>query len=114
MGELHMRCCELLNRLGVTANYTGYAQLVYALGLCAERPDKLLFVTKQVYPDVARHFQTNWQAVERNLRTVGKIIWQENQALLEGMARRPLRQKPSNTQLLAILTSALSQYSFPA
>lgn len=109
MEELYTKSCELLNRLGVTANYTGFFQMAYALGLCAGRQDKLLLVTKQVYPDVARQFHTSWQAVERNLRTVGNIIWRENRALLEELACRPLSQKPSTTQLLAILAVAVSR-----
>lgn len=108
MDELYVRSCELLNRLGVTANYTGFHQMTYALRLCAEEQDRLLFVTKQVYPDVAKHFHTNWQAVERNLRTVGNIIWRENRPLLEELAHRPLSQKPSTTQLLAILAVSLA------
>lgn len=104
MENLYARSCELLCRLGVTANYTGFSQMAYALHLCVKEQDRLLYVTKLVYPDVARHFRTDWRAVERNLRTVGCVIWRENQALLEELARKPLRQKPSTAQLLAILT----------
>ena len=104
MEDLYAQSCELLCRLGVTANYTGFSQMAYALQLCVEEQDRLLYVTKLVYPDVAKHFRTDWRAVECNLRTVGCVIWRENQALLEELARKTLRQKPSTAQLLAILT----------
>ena len=61
---------HLLHRLGATANYTGFSYLVRALQLCAEEPERLLLVTKWLYPDVAKQYGTNWKAVERNIRTV--------------------------------------------
>ena len=47
-----MEIYELLYRLGVTANYTGFFYTAYAVQLCAEHPDRLMLVTKWVYPDV--------------------------------------------------------------
>ena len=98
---------DLLTRLGVTANYLGFRQTAYAVHLCVEEQERLLFVTKWVYPDVARKYHTNCQAVERNIRTVNRIIWRENRPLLEKLAHRPLSRKPYAGQLLAILSSAL-------
>lgn len=97
----------LLYRLGVTGNYTGFFHTAYAVALCAEQPDRLLMVTKWLYPEVAKQYGTNWRAVERNIRTISRIIWQENRPLLEELAHRHLEQRPRNTQLLAILTSSL-------
>lgn len=99
---------DLLYQLGVTANYTGFFHTAYAVSLCAQQPDRLLLVTKRLYPEVARQYQTNWKAVERNIRTVGSIIWRENRPLLERLAHRNLSKKPPATQLLAILASALN------
>lgn len=98
---------NLLYRLGVTANYTGFFHTACAVLLCVEQPDWLLVVTKWLYPEVAKRYQTNWKAVERNIRTVGGIIWRENRSLLEELARRPLERKPRNVQLLAILAASL-------
>lgn len=99
---------DLLYQLGVTANYTGFFHTAYAVSLCAEQPDRLLLVTKWLYPEVAKQYQTNWKAVERNIRTVSDIIWRENRPMLEHLARRNLPQKPRTTQLLAILSTSLN------
>lgn len=96
---------DLLYRLGVTANYTGFFHTAYAVALCIERPERLLLVTKWLYPEVAKQYTTNWKAVERNIRMVGSIIWRENRPLLEELAHRHLERKPRNAQLLAILAS---------
>lgn len=98
---------DLLSRLGVTSNYTGFFHTASALKLCLDSPEALLLVTKQVYPDVAKQYNTNWKAVERNIRTVGGVIWTRSRPLLEQLARRPLAQKPCPAQLLAILSSSL-------
>ena len=79
---------HLLYRLGATANYTGFSYLVRALQLCAEEPERLLLVTKWLYPDVAKQYGTNWKAVERDIRTMGRVIWNSNRPLLETLARR--------------------------
>ena len=101
---------DLLYRLGITANYTGFFHTAFALQLCVEQPERLLLVTKWVYPDVARHYKTNWKAVERNIRTVNGIVWEQNRLYLEKLTGRGLPHKPSNAQLLAILVySLLSQ-----
>ena len=98
---------HLLHRLGATANYTGFSYLVRALQLCAEEPERLLLVTKWLYPDVAKQYGTNWKAVERNIRTVITVVWEQNRAMLEGLARRPLLQRPCAAQFLSILSNSL-------
>ena len=98
---------DLLYSLGVTANYTGFFYTAYAVLLCVEQPDRLLLVTKWLYPKVAKQYRTNWKAVERNIRTVNCIIWRESRPLLEELAHRHLEQKPRNAQMLAILASSV-------
>ena len=98
---------DLLNQLGVTANYTGFFHTACAVSLCMEQPDRLLLVTKWLYPEVAKQYQTNWKAVERNIRTVSDMIWRENRARLEELAHKPLELRPRSAQMLAILVSSL-------
>ena len=99
---------DLLYQLGVIANYTGFFYTSYAIRLCVERQERLLLVTKWLYPEVAKQYRTNWKAVERNIRTVNSVIWRENRGLLEHLAHRSLGEKPRNAQLLAILVASLA------
>ena len=85
----------MLCRLGATANYRGFSYTAYAVLLCVQQQDRLLLVTKWLYPDVAKRYGTNWKAVERN------------RAMLEGLARRPLLQRPCAAQFLSILSNSL-------
>lgn len=97
----------LLRRLGATANYIGFFHMAYALQLCVEEQERLLLITKLLYPDVAKRYGTTWKAVERNIRTVTSIIWESNQPLVEALAHRSLPEKPSTAQFLAILSASL-------
>ena len=98
---------DLLYRLGATANYAGFFHTAYAVSLCAQQSDRLLLVTKWLYPEVAKQYKTSWKAVERNIRTVSATIWRENRPLLEKLAHRHLEHKPRNAQLLSILAASL-------
>ena len=98
---------DLLYRLGISANYTGFSQTACAVELCRAEPERLELVTKLVYPDVAKLCGTSSCAVERNIRTVCGIAWKNNRSLLEQMAYRPFPQKPHNAQFLAILLYSL-------
>lgn len=99
---------DLLYRLGVTANYIGFFHTAYAVALCIEQPDRLMLVTKWLYPEVAKQYKTSWKAVERNIRTVGCVAWRENRSLLEELAHRKLVHRPHTAQLLAILSAGLT------
>lgn len=54
--------------LGLLPSSVCYFYMAEALRLSLREPDRLLLVTKHVYPDVARCFDTNWKCVERGLR----------------------------------------------
>ncbi len=107
MEEKRAEVYDLLNRLGVAANYAGYEQTAYAIVLCIEQQEYLRLVTKRLYPEVAKQCGTNHQAVERNIRTVISTAWKCNRPLLERMAKYPLKKKPTTVQFLAILSGKL-------
>lgn len=94
---------KLLHELGITSNYTGFFHVSHALLLCKQEPERLLLVTKWIYPDVAKHFNTSWRSVERNIRTVARLAWETNRQTLERMARHSLPNRPSAGMFLAIL-----------
>lgn len=94
----------LLHSLGATENYTAFFPTVYAVQLSIANPDRLRLVTKMIYPDVAGRYNTNWKAVERNMRTLVAAAWENAPMGLSELAGFPLKRKPTNAQFLAILT----------
>lgn len=103
MGNTYSNITALLRRLGITANYTGFFQLACAIQLCMAQPERLLMITKWVYPDVAKQYKTSWTAVERNIRTVIGVAWKQERPFLEHLAQRKLPGKPGAAQLMAII-----------
>lgn len=98
----------MLCRLGATANYRGFSYTAYAVLLCVQQQDRLLLVTKWLYPDVAKRYGTNWKAVERNIRTVITVVWEQNRAWLEGTGPPSrLLRSPCAAQFLSILSNSL-------
>ena len=71
-----------------------------------EQEERLLLVTKHVYPDVAKAFGTNWKAVERNIRTISGIAWERSPSFLEELARRPLTRSLTTAEFLSVLSYA--------
>lgn len=98
---------SLLHRLGIAENYKGFWYTAYAAVLTAIDQDRLLLVTKRLYPDVARHLGTSWHAVERDLRTVIDIAWNRNPVLLVSLSGGHLDNKPPCAGFLAVLSRSL-------
>ena len=98
---------SLLYDLGVKADTVAFFHTAYAAYLAAEQPQKLLLVTKWLYPEVARHYHTNWKAVERNIRRTAFSIWNHHADKLEALAGQPLTSRPTPMQFLAILSRCL-------
>ena len=100
---------NLLYNLGVTANYTGFFHTAYAVYLAAREPERLTLVTKWLYPEVARRYNTTARSVERNIRTVAGIVWSDNRDRLEALTRCPIPTRPSASKFLAMLTSCIRE-----
>ncbi len=96
---------DLLYRLGVTADHTGFFHTAYAVYLAAEQPDRLLLAAKWLYPEVARHYGITCYCAVRSIYTVSKTAWLTNRDLLEELASRPLPHRPTAAEFLAILAA---------
>lgn len=93
---------KLLLCLGITPNYKGFHFLLTCLELLQNDPMALLQVTKSLYPVVAKHHNTSWRTVERDLRTVVNLSFQVNPTYLGTLARRSVSERPTVSQFLAI------------
>ena len=106
--ENTVKIYDLLYRLGAAATHTGFFHTAYAVRLAAEQPERLLLVTKWLYPDVAKHYGTNWRAVERNIRTTIQEIWKRCPETLSDMAGYPMTQAPRPAEFISILARHIS------
>ncbi len=96
----------MLNELGVTSNYAGYRQTVAAVLLAMEQPDALSLISKRIYPEVAKQFDSNWRSIERNIRTVLTRVWEDNALQLSLLACAELTKRPTTAHFIRILARA--------
>ena len=99
--DIHTAIHDLLYSLWVTAKYIGFDYTYFAIYLAIQKPERLLLVTKWIYPDVVRRYHTNWYAVERNIRTIVAIAWELCPDKLSGIAKYNLTHRPTNTQFIS-------------
>jgi len=100
---------RLLFRLGGNFTRHGFYYTAEALLLCIQQPDRLLLITKWVYPIVAKAHHTGWQTVESNIRSFIDLVWKTNPALLMELAPYPLLRRPTPKQFLTIIIASLQQ-----
>ena len=66
---------SILDSLGANKSYTGYDYVVYGLLLMLEDKESVTCITKSLYIDIAKQYNTTWNCVEKNIRTVVKSVW---------------------------------------
>lgn len=96
---------ELLLTVGFPQHVYGYNYIMYSLELIMENPEILHHITKELYPEVAKHFASTPARVERAIRTAIQITWlYGNLPMIHTIFGNTIRSDkgvPTNTQLLA-------------
>lgn len=103
---------NILDSFGVNRSYTGYNYVVYGLLLIMEDPERLEYITKSLYLDIAKHYGTNWSCVEKNMRTIVHCVWNSahNPELLEIIFNKSNRdKKPTNKEFLKYMYDYIIQ-----
>jgi two-component system response regulator (stage 0 sporulation protein A) len=96
--------------MNIPPTYLGTHYLAYAELLVLEDPDRLTMVTKWLYPEIAAYYHTSWKAVERNIRTVIALCWDQDKG--EALQRRlglTLEVRPCPTGMIQMLARYLLQ-----
>jgi len=93
---------ELLS-LGISMNYVGFWFCAYAIYLVMEDPGAITNITKSVYIPVAKHFGVSQANVERNIRTIIDVVWNENVLVLNKYAGYDLLYKPTCSQFISTI-----------
>ena len=101
---------DVLYWLGISEKYIGFDYLSYAILLVLRQPERLCLATKWLYPDVAKHYRTNWQTVERSMRYVINLVWTFRRAQLQQLAQHELDRRPCIVQFLEIIIDYLTSY----
>ena len=102
---------HLLHDLGIKRTYQGYYHLATAIHLVIEKEERLLYVHKWLYQEIAHIHGTTPSCVERNIRTAKIHSWENgNRSVLEEIAGSPLHQIPSNSELIDMLSCYIKEH----
>lgn len=99
--------CLLLLKLGVSTRFRGFYPAAFSVLICVQHPDRILLISKWVYPDVARQCHSSAWAVERNIRTLARHAWDYNPQLLSDLAQQQLKKCPTTKEFISILSTYL-------
>lgn len=101
------RINELFLGIGIPSHVKGYDFLKEAVRLVVENWETIHYITKELYPTVARTFDTTPSKVERSIRHAISITWQrnnlENFRSMLGIPPHEAARKPSNGEFIALV-----------
>lgn len=93
--------------LRIPPNLRGHYYLAYIVERVAVSPMRVKDITKDLYPEAAHCFDTDWRAVERNSRTAVIACWRDpdgRERLCE-LAGRQLTERPRTAVFAAIVAA---------
>lgn len=103
--ELEKNVSEFMLELGIPAHLRGYQFLRSAVLLCVEDMELVGSVTKLLYPDLARLYETTPQKIERAIRNAIEVSWERgNGELFEelfGYCNAGEYSRPTNSEYIA-------------
>lgn len=98
---------DFMLELGIPAHLRGYQFLRSALEMCVEDMELVGSVTKLLYPDLAKRYQTTDTKVERAIRNAIEVSWNRgNSDLFEelfGYSNSPEYTRPTNSEYIAVV-----------
>jgi len=102
----------IIHEIGVPAHIKGYQYLREAIKIAVEDMDVINAVTKVLYPEVARRFDTTASRVERAIRHAIEVAWDrgdlETLQKYFGYTVNSAKGKPTNSEFIAMIADRLS------
>lgn len=109
--DMEMIVTDVIHQIGIPAHIKGYHYLRTAILLSLDDPDMLECVTKQLYPTVAKRFNTTPSRVERAIRHAIETAWDRGDLdtiqNLFGYTVSVGKGKPTNSEFIALVTDNL-------
>ena len=105
--ELEKTISEFMLELGIPAHLRGYQFLRSAVEMCVEDMELVGSVTKLLYPDLAKLYQTTDTKIERAIRNAIEVSWERgNCELFEelfGYSNSFEYTRPTNSEYIAVV-----------
>ena len=113
--QLEGMVTAIIHEIGVPAHIKGYQYLREAIILTVENMDVINAVTKVLYPEVAKRFNTTPSRVERAIRHAIEVAWDrgdlETLQSYFGYTVNSAKGKPTNSEFIAMIADRIRLHS---
>ncbi|MGN9161284.1 sporulation transcription factor Spo0A [Clostridium sulfidigenes] len=109
--DLESEITNIIHEIGVPAHIKGYMYLREAITLVVNDIELLSAVTKELYPAIAKKYNTTASRVERAIRHAIEVAWGRGQVdtinKLFGYTIHNEKGKPTNSEFIAMVADKL-------
>lgn len=110
-GNLELDVTNLLLEIGIPAHIKGYQYIREGIMLSFYDKNMLHYITKCLYPTIAKKYKTRSSSVERTIRHAIEVAFRRgNRQVLEEIFSNTIcskKTKPTNSEFIALLTDKL-------
>lgn len=111
LNDLETRVTKIIHEVGVPAHIKGYQYLREAIIMSVKNIDVINSITKELYPTVAKKFNTTPSRVERAIRHAIEVAWDRGDTdILNGFFGYTIasgKGKPTNSEFIAMIADRL-------
>ena len=98
---------KMIREMGVPAHIKGYQYIREGIIMAVKDPDILNYITKYLYPTIAKQYRTTTSSVERAIRHAIEVAWNrgklETIEALFGYSVNSGKGKPTNSEFIALI-----------
>ena len=109
--DLESEITSIIHEIGVPAHIKGYMYLREAITMVVHDMELLSAVTKELYPSIAKKYNTTASRVERAIRHAIEVAWARGQVdtinKLFGYTIHNDKGKPTNSEFIAMVADKL-------
>lgn len=109
--DLETRVTNILHEIGVPAHIRGYHYMREAIIMAINDIDVLNYITKELYPSIAKKCGTTPSRVERAIRHAIEVAWSRGKVdvidSLFGYTINNHKGKPTNSEFIALIADRL-------
>lgn len=109
--DIEMMVTEIIHEIGIPAHIKGYQYLRHAIIMVVDDLDIINSITKELYPTVAKDFNTTPSRVERAIRHAIEVAWDRGDTdvlnSFFGYTIANSKGKPTNSEFIAMIADKL-------
>lgn len=109
--DLETMVTEFIHELGVPAHIKGYHYLRTAIMMVVKDMDLLNYITKELYPEIAKAYKTTSSRVERAIRHSIEVAWTRGKPQtmndVFGYTINTGKGKPTNSEFIAMIADRI-------